>query len=137
MYDVCTLNVCTLNTSGRFKKYRKMLRFLSEDAVRNTMKIDGFSEPQIDAFIARRTEKLEEVANEVGRPESISRRFCSGDGMQKYRKMLSMLTEEEPVRIKMRVDGFSEEEIEGLIADHHSKETAPIIGLSEKTSGGF
>ena len=96
------------SSDPRFEKYAKMKKMLPEGAVRQKMKVDGFSEDEIDAFFSG-SPVAAAAAPTPPAPPAEDERFA------KYAKMKKMLPEG-AVRQKMKVDGFSEDEIDAFFS---------------------
>lgn len=93
----------------RYAKFEKMKRMLPEGAVRQKMMVEGFSEAEIDAFMAGAPIAAAAAAAPPAPPVAapVDERFA------KYDKMRKMLPEG-AVRQKMMVEGIPEADIDAF-----------------------
>ena len=94
----------------RYEKYVKMKKMLPEGAVRQKMMADGFSDAEIDSFIANGPPMVGGAAAPAASASVPDERY------EKYVKMKKMLPEG-AVRQKMMADGFSDAEIDSFMAN--------------------
>jgi hypothetical protein len=98
-------------TDERFGKYIKMKEMLPEGAVRQKMKMDGFTEAEIDGFLSGKipaTPKPTAAATTAAT-------LVPDPRFDKYEKMKKMLPEG-AVRQKMQLDGFTAQEMDDFFA---------------------
>lgn len=89
----------------KFEKYNKMKKMLPEGAVRQKMTTDGFTPSEIDNFFSQTVFAKPEAAAVQAKPN-----FETDERFEKFIRMKKMLPEG-AVRQKMRMEGFTEEEI--------------------------
>jgi hypothetical protein len=104
---------------ARYEKYVKMQKMLPEGAVRQKMATDGFSQAEIDAFIANGPPLVGGAPTApAAAGGAVDERYA------KYVKMQKMLPEG-AVRQKMTTDGFSAAEIDSFFANGPPAGAAP------------
>jgi len=106
----------------RFEKFEKMKKMLPEGAVRQKMAIEGFSQTEIDDFMAG---KVPTVAGAAPAAAAVPSKF------EKFEKMKKMLPEG-AVRQKMAMEGITQGEIDdffaGKISESSSSSPAAVGG---------
>jgi hypothetical protein len=105
----------------RYEKFVKMRKMLPEGAVRQKMALEGFTEAEIDSFIANGPPKAAAPAPAPA-AAAVEERF------EKFVKMRKMLPEG-AVRQKMAMEGFTEAEINLFIANG-----PPVAAASASTA---
>lgn len=97
----------------RFEKFVKMKKMLPEGAVRQKMSLEGFTEAEIDGFIANGPPMITPAGGGGG---GAAAEPTPDPRFEKFVKMKKMLPEG-AVRQKMSLEGFTEAEIDGFIKD--------------------
>ena len=109
------------NIDPRYEKFVKMMKMLPEGAVRQKMSIEGFSDSEIDSFVengapAAGNSPLPAESSALAPPASTTGSGPIDPRYEKFVKMQKILPEG-PVRQKMSIEGFSDQEIDNFIAN--------------------
>ena len=105
----------------RYEKFVKMMKMLPEGAVRQKMSIENFSEAEIDYFIANGAPAATDSNPVTSIPQ------VQGPVDPRYEKFVKMqkILPEGPVRQKMSMEGFTDQEIDNFITNG-----PPSVGAS-------
>jgi hypothetical protein len=102
-------------TDERFGKYIKMKEMLPEGAVRQKMKMDGFTEAEIDGFLSGKMPATPKPTAAAAATATTAPTLVPDPRFDKYEKMKKMLPEG-AVRQKMQLDGFTAQEMDDFFA---------------------
>lgn len=121
----------------KYDKYRKMMKLLSEGAVKQKMTMDGFSTIEIDQFLTGKPAiDPIKVTSRIGAllPAAVSGIGVplppnTDEKLEKYQKMMKILPEH-AVRQKMAMDGFTIEHIDNFIRNKGESTSTGDMGIA-------